>query len=60
MRGGAVQRSANAQSQQQAAARATAQLQKEAEELHVLHSQGLDTFQRAFTACMEARNYSVK
>jgi hypothetical protein len=60
MRGGAQQRQANAQSKQQAAAQ-TAAAQKKAEEQMLRdHQEGLDTFQRAFAACMDARNYSVK
>jgi hypothetical protein len=60
MRGGATQRSANAQSKQQAASQ-TAAAQKQAdEELLRQHQEGIDTFQRAFAACMDARDYSVK
>jgi hypothetical protein len=54
------QRQANAASQKQAAAQAAAKQQKEEEELKAAHAQGLDTFQRAFEACMDARGYSVK
>jgi len=60
MRGGAAQRSANAQLQQKAAAQAKASLQKEHEQELLAHKEGLDTFQRAFAACMDARGYSVK
>ena len=60
MRGGAAQRSANAQSQQKAAAQAKAKLEKEHEQDILAHKEGLDTFQRAFSACMDARGYSVK
>jgi len=60
MRGGAAQRSANAQSQQKAAAQAKAKLEKEHEQDILAHKEGLDTFQRAFAACMDARGYSVK
>ena len=56
MRGGMQQRQANAAAQKQAAAKQ----QKEEEELKAAHAQGLDTFQRAFEACMDARGYSVK
>ena len=56
MRGGMQQRQANASAQKQAAAKQ----QKEEEELKAAHAQGLDTFQRAFEACMDARGYSVK
>jgi hypothetical protein len=60
MRGGMQQRQANAAAQKQAAAQAAAKQQKEEEELRSAHAQGLDTFQRAFEACMDARGYSVK
>jgi hypothetical protein len=60
MRGGAAQRSANAQSQQQAAAKATAAQKEAAAQAKAAHAEGLDTFQRAFGACMDARGYSVK
>ena len=52
---GAARRSANAQSQQQVAAA----VRRAEEDLLRQHMQGIDTFQRAFSACMEARNYSV-
>jgi hypothetical protein len=60
MRGGAAQRSANAQSQQQSAAQVAAAQRKAEEEMLRQHQAGIDTFQRAFAACMDARNYSVK
>jgi hypothetical protein len=60
MRGGMKQRQANAASQKQAAAQTAAKQQKEEEQAKAAHAQGLDTFQRAFEACMDAREYSVK
>jgi hypothetical protein len=60
MRGGMAQRQANAQSKQQASAQAAAQQKKIAEDLQAAHQEGIDTFQRAFSACMDARGYSVK
>lgn len=60
MRGGMAQRSANAQSKQQAAAQTAAAQKKAEEEMLHNHQAGVDTFQRAFAACMDARNYSVK
>jgi hypothetical protein len=60
MQGGAAQRSANAQSQQQAAAKAVAAQKEAAAQAKAAHAEGLDTFQRAFGACMDARGYSVK
>ena len=60
MRGGMKQREAKAASQKQAAGQVAAQQQKEEEQAKLLHAEGLDTFQRAFGACMDARGYSVK
>jgi uncharacterized protein YcfJ len=60
MSGGAAQNSANAQAQQRAAAQAKARLQKEHEQELLAHKEGRDTFQRAFSACMDARGYSVQ
>ena len=60
MRGGMQQRQAKAATQKQAAAQVAAQQQKEEEQAKLLHAEGLDTFQRAFGACMDARGYSVK
>ncbi|HST12306.1 MAG TPA: hypothetical protein VLL05_18170 [Terriglobales bacterium] len=60
MQGGSAQRQANAQSQQRASAQAQAQLEKEHEQQVLQHQAGLDLFQRAFAACMDARGYSVK
>jgi len=60
MRGGMAQRSANAQSKQQAAGQTAAAQKKAEEEMLRNHQAGMDMFQRAFAACMDARNYSVK
>jgi hypothetical protein len=60
MQGGMAQRGANAQSKQQAAAQAATAQKKATEELKAQHQEGIDTFQRAFSACMDARGYSVK
>lgn len=60
MRGGMSQRQANAAKQKQAAAQVAEQQKKEEEQAKLAHAEGLDTFQRAFAACMDARNYSVK
>ncbi len=60
MQGSMAQRQANAQSKQQAAARAAAAQKQAEEEMLRQHQAGVDTFQRAFIACMDARNYSVK
>jgi hypothetical protein len=60
MRGGMKQREANAQSKQQASAQAAATQKEATKELKMEHQEGIDTFQRAFSACMDARGYSVK
>jgi hypothetical protein len=60
MRGGMKQRQANAGAKQQAASKTAAAQQKEEENAKAAHAEGLDTFQRAFGACMDARGYSVK
>jgi hypothetical protein len=60
MRGGIKQRQTNAASKQQAAAQATAAQKEAATQAKAAHNEGLDTFQRAFEACMDARGYSVK
>lgn len=60
MRGGAAQRQANATAQKQAAGKVAAEQKAEDERIKLAHAEGLDTFQRAFAACMDARNYSVK
>lgn len=60
MQGGKAQRAANTQSQQKAAAQARAKLEKEKEQEMQAHKEGQDTFQRAFSACMDARGYSVQ
>ena len=60
MVGGAKQRKANKASKQQAG-QATAQQQQQQEaEAKATYQQGIDTFKRAFSACMEARGYSIK
>lgn len=60
MKGGMNQRQANAQTKQQAAAQTAAAQKKAEEEMLRQHQEGIDTFQRAFGACMDARGYSVK
>jgi len=60
MRGGAQQRQATAASKQQASAQVAAEQKKEEQRVKQAHAEGLDKFQRAFGACMDARNYSVK
>jgi len=60
MRGGAQQRQASAAAQKEAAAKVAAQQKQEEDQAKLAHAEGLDAFQRAFAACMDARNYSVK
>jgi len=60
MRGGMKQRQANAASKQQAAQQTAAGQKEEENQAKAAHNEGLDTFKRAFGACMDARGYSVK
>lgn len=60
MRGGMAQRQASAATKQQAAAKVAAEQKADEERTKLAHAEGLDAFQRAFAACMDARNYSVK
>jgi Glycine-zipper domain len=60
MRGGMKQREASAAAQKEAAAKVAAQQKADEDRAKLAHAEGLDTFQRAFSACMDARNYSVK
>jgi hypothetical protein len=60
MRGGRQQRKANAASKQQAAQKTAQQQQQEEAQAKAAEQQNLDSFKRAFSACMDARGYSVK
>jgi hypothetical protein len=60
VRGGRKQRAANEQAQQDAAHSASAQLQQQAHQAKAAYNQQMDTFKRGFSACMDARGYSVK
>jgi hypothetical protein len=60
VRGGRKQRQANEQSQQQAAQSAGAQAQQQANQAKAAYNKQMDTFKRGFSACMDARGYSVK
>src|SRR5437016_11115677 len=60
MRGGRQQRKANAASKQQAAQKTAQQQQQEEAQAKAAQQQNLDSFKRAFSACMDARGYSVK
>jgi len=60
VRGRRQQKKAQQGAQQQAAEQ-TAQAQHQAQaEANAKHQEAIDTFKRAFSACMEARKYSVK
>lgn len=60
MVGGAKQRRANKAAKQQAAQATAQQQQQEEAQAKAVHQQGIDTFKRAFSACMDARGYSIK
>jgi len=60
MVGGAKQRRANKAAKQQAAQATAQQQQQEETQAKAAHQQGIDTFKRAFSACMDARGYSIK
>jgi hypothetical protein len=60
VRGGRKQRQANEQSQQQAAQSAGAQVQQQSRQAQAAYNKQMDTFKRGFSACMDARGYSVK
>jgi hypothetical protein len=54
------QRQTSAAAKKDAAAKVAAEQKAEEARSKMAHEEGLDTFQRAFGACMDARNYSVK
>ncbi len=60
MAGGAKQRRANKQAKQQAAANTAAAQQNQENQAKQAYAAQIDTFKRAFSACMDARGYSVK
>jgi hypothetical protein len=60
MVGGARQRRANKTSKEQAAQTTAQKQQQEEAQTQATHQQGIDTFKRAFSACMDARGYSIK
>jgi hypothetical protein len=60
VRGGRQQRQANAAAKDQASAQAGAQVQQQYQSQKAAYNQQMDTFKRAFSACMDARGYSVK
>ena len=60
MVGGAKQRQANKAAKQQAAQATAQQQQQEEAKAKTQHQQSIDTFKRAFSACMESHGYSIK
>jgi len=58
--GGRKQRKANEASKEQASEQAGAQVQQQYQSEKTGYNQKMDTFKRAFSACMDARGYSVK
>jgi hypothetical protein len=60
MRGGMQQRQTNAAMKQQAAQQGGSQVQQDYAQAKASYDQGMNTFKRAFSACMDARAYSVK
>jgi hypothetical protein len=60
VRGGRQQREANAAAKDQAAAQGGAQVQQQYQSQKAAYDQQMNTFKRAFSACMDARGYSVK
>jgi hypothetical protein len=60
MVGGAKQRRANKASTEQAAQATTQQQQQQEAQAKATHQEGIDAFKRSFSACMEARRYSIK
>jgi hypothetical protein len=60
VRGGRQQRQANDASKQQASDQAGAQVQQQYQNQKAAFNQQMDKFKRAFSACMDARGYSVR
>jgi len=60
MRGGMQQRQTNAAMKQQAAQQGSSQVQQDYAQAKASYDQSMNTFKRAFSACMDARAYSVK
>jgi hypothetical protein len=58
--GGAKQRRANKASTEQVAQATTQQQQQQEAQAKATNQEGIDAFKRSFSACMEARGYSIK
>jgi len=60
VRGGRQQGQANAAAKDQASAQAGTQVQQQYQSQKAAYDEQMNTFKRAFSACMDARGYSVK
>jgi Glycine-zipper domain len=60
VRGGRQQRQANAAAKEQAGNQAAAQVQQQYNQEKAAYDQQIGEFKRAFSACLDARGYSVK
>ena len=60
VRGGRKQRQANEAAQEQGAQAAVSQQQQAYSQSKAAYNKQIDTFKRGFSACMDARGYSVK
>jgi hypothetical protein len=60
VRGGRQQRQANAASKEQAASQAGAEVQQGYKHQKAVYDQQITSYKRAFSACLDARGYSVK
>lgn len=60
VRGGRKQRQSNEESQEQGAQAAASQQHQAYAQSKAAYNQKIDTFKRGFSACMDARGYSVK
>jgi Glycine-zipper domain len=60
VRGGRQQRKSNEAAKDQASAQAGSQVEQQYRNDKAAYDQHMNTFKRAFSACMEARGYSVK
>jgi hypothetical protein len=60
VRGGRQQRKGNAAAKEQASADAGAQVNQQYQNQKAAYNQQMGNFKRAFSACMEAKGYSVK
>jgi hypothetical protein len=60
VRAGRQQRQANASAKEQGASQAGAQVQQQYKQQKATYDQQIGSYKRAFTACLDARGYSVK